>query len=136
MNGEINMDKTMNFGQFLKEMRKSNRHTLRSFCILTNYDPGNLSRIENSKLQPPQDFNTLEKFAVTLNMQEGSDDWYTFFSLAKVENNLIPTEILNPKTVGLLPAFFRSLAKEKVQEDILKQLIHKLEQETNESEYT
>jgi len=124
------MIKRSNFGEFFKRKRKERGLTLRKFCISHGFDPGNLSKLERDLLPPPQDRIKLEKYAVCLGLEEGSDDWYEFFDLAAIESAKIPVELMeNKKVVDKLPLLFRTLRGEKVPEEKLNELIEMIKKE-------
>jgi transcriptional regulator with XRE-family HTH domain len=113
---------TKSFGDFFKSLRKKKRITLREFCIKASADPANISRLERSAMPPPQDTDILERYAKTLGIRTGSDDWYMFFDLAAADRGLIPKDIMSDReAVRMLPAFFRTLRGQKpTEEEMLK----------------
>ena len=73
------------FGEFFKEKRIALKKTLRQFCAENKLDPGNISRLERGLMPPPQGSDKLEEYARYLQIKKGSDDWYQFFDLARIE---------------------------------------------------
>lgn len=115
----------MTFGTFVKEVRIKNGLTLRGFCRIMNFDPGNWSRIERGILPPPKSKKILKEAAKTLTLTENSDDWHTLFDLATI--SFIPTGLLDNQSVAdNLPIFFRTMRGEKPAEKELIDLIEKL----------
>ncbi len=117
-------DRVARFGEFFKAKRKELGKTLRTFAMENGIDPGNLSKLERGILPPPQSREKLEEYAGLLNIQEGTDDWYTFFDLAATEAGRIPDDIYSDKRVlERLPLFFRSVRGNKLTDEQFKKLI-------------
>jgi transcriptional regulator with XRE-family HTH domain len=115
------------FGQFFKKKRIELEMTLRQFCLQNNLDPGNISKIERGILPPPTSAEKLGQYAKSLNIKEGSNDWYEFFDLAHASSGRIPDEILSNKDlVSKLPLVFRTLRGQKLTKDQLNELVEKL----------
>ncbi len=66
------------FGELFKTKRISNGLTLREFCRINGFDPGNVSKIERGLFQPPQSKEMLLKYAVALEIKEGTEEWLDF----------------------------------------------------------
>ncbi|MEW6587502.1 MAG: helix-turn-helix transcriptional regulator [Nitrospirota bacterium] len=112
------------FGEFFKEKRIALRKTLRQFCVENKLDPGNISRLERGLMAPPQGSEKLEEYASYLQIKKGSDDWYQFFDLARIEAGRIPDELLEDKAVvASLPILFRTLRGQKISEEKLEKLV-------------
>ncbi len=117
-------DRVARFGEFFKAKRKELGKTLRTFAMENRIDPGNLSKLERGILPPPHSREKLEEYAGLLNIQEGTDDWYTFFDLAATEAGRIPDDIYSDKRVlERLPLFFRSVRGNKLTDEQFKKLI-------------
>jgi len=115
------------FGGFFKQRRIALELTLREFCRRNGLDPGNISRLERGLLPPPQGRETLENYAKLLQLETGSDEWYTFFDLAAAETGRIPREILEDEALReKLPILFRTLRGQKVPDEQLDELVRKL----------
>ena len=115
------------FGDFFKSLRKKKRITLREFCIKASADPANISRLERGAMPPPQDTDILERYATTLGIKAGSDDWYTFFDLAAADRGIIPKDIMSDsEVVKMLPSFFRTLRGQKPTKEEMRKLADKI----------
>jgi transcriptional regulator with XRE-family HTH domain len=115
------------FGDFFKSLRKKKRITLREFCIKASADPANISRLERGAMPPPQDTEILERYATTLGIKAGSDDWYTFFDLAATDRGIIPKDIMSDsEVVKMLPSFFRTLRGQKPTKEEMRKLADKI----------
>ena len=115
------------FGEFFKFLRKKNKITLREFCIKASADPANISRLERGAMPPPQDPDILGRYAKALEIENGRDDWYTFFDLAAADRGIIPKDIMSDReAVKMLPAFFRTLRGQKPTEAEMKNLAEKI----------
>lgn len=112
------------FGEFFKQKRIALRRTLRQFCQANKLDPGNISKLERGLLPPPRDRSKLEEYAKFLRIKKGSDDWYKFFDLARIELGRIPEEFLKDEAVvASLPILFRTLRGQKISEKKLEKLV-------------
>jgi transcriptional regulator with XRE-family HTH domain len=115
------------FGDFFKSLRKKKRITLREFCIKASADPANISRLERGAMPPPQDTDILERYATTLGIKAGSDDWYTFFDLAAADRGIIPKDVMSDsEVVKMLPSFFRTLRGQKPTKEEMRKLADKI----------
>jgi transcriptional regulator with XRE-family HTH domain len=114
----------LTFGEFFKEKRITLKKTLRQFCAENKLDPGNISRLERGIMLPPQGNDKLVEYARYLQIKKGSDDWYRFFDLARIEVGRIPDEILTDRSVvASLPILFRTLRGQKISEKKLEKLV-------------
>lgn len=124
------MEEERNFGQFFRELRRRKGISLRQFCIEGGFDPGNLSKIERGRLQPPQSEKILKAYANALGVPEGSEDWHTFLDLAHIAAGRIPAALLSDQEVAArLPLVFRTLRRRQVNQDDLDALIELLRKE-------
>lgn len=115
------------FGKFIKAIRVKRGVTLRDHCIEHGFDPGNYSRLERGIYPPPQKRELLEKYARSLGIAEGSDDWMEFFDLAAASKGMLPQDLLeDQEIVEKLPILFRTLRGDRVPRDKLEQLIEML----------
>ena len=112
------------FGQFFKAKRLELGLTLRKFCLMNNLDPGNISKLERGRMQPPQNEEKLKEYAEMLNIKPESDDWQTFFDLAAAEAGRVPQDLLSDEEVlSKLPVLFRTLRGQQVSDEELEELI-------------
>ena len=118
------MSPKMTFGEFFKQKRIDLKKTLRQFCADNKLDPGNISRLERGLMLPPQGSDKLVEYARYLQIKKGSDDWYRFFDLARIEAGRIPDELLKDEAiVASLPILFRTLRGQKISEKKLEKLV-------------
>jgi len=123
----MNTSTTMTFGSFFESLRQRNNLTLREFCKQAGADPANISRMERGAVTPPKSRDILERYASALGLVPGTDDWYTFFDLASVEQGVMPDDIMNDEElVKRLPAFFRTLRGQKPTADEMKRIAEKI----------
>ena len=85
----------MRFGELFKQARIALGLELREFCRQNNFDPGNVSKLENSSIKPPKAQNKLESYAKALNLVPDSTAWYEFFTAADNENGKIIKQTTN-----------------------------------------
>lgn len=116
-----------NFGSFFKECRIKTGLTLRAFCLQYEYDPGNISRLERSRLAPPTAEEKLNEYANSLDISKDSEDWFTFLDLAAAAKGRIPNDLMSDEeVVGKLPALFRTLRGDSVSQEDLDKLVERI----------
>jgi transcriptional regulator with XRE-family HTH domain len=126
----INMAISKSFGELFKTKRISNGLTLREFCRINGFDPGNVSKIERGLFQPPQSKEMLLKYATALGIKEGSEDWLSFCDLAITSAGKLPDDVVtNQELMTALPVLFRTVRNKKLDEEGLKKLIKSIERE-------
>jgi transcriptional regulator with XRE-family HTH domain len=114
---------TLSFAEFFRKKRLQAGFSLRSFCKMFNYDPGNISKMERGLLNPPSSSEKLEEFARNLGITPNSDEWSQFMELACIAQGKIPKEVIeNEAAVSMLPVIFRTLRGDKPDREKLKEL--------------
>lgn len=112
------------FGNFVKAKRMEKGMTLRKFCTISNLDPGNVSKIERGRLDPPSSQEKLASYASFLGITEGTNDWIDFFDRAAACKGAIPREILEDSEIAqYLPLIFRTIRGKKVPEERLNEIV-------------
>ena len=120
------MDRAESFGAFLKQMRAHKGLTLRGFCLENSIDPGNYSRLERGKVNPPGR-EVLERYARALGIEEDSSDWFQFFDLAAAARGEIPEDLMSDEELASkLPLVFRTLRGEQVSGEELLELAKRI----------
>lgn len=115
------------FGDFFKRRRRELGLTLREFCRVNGFDPGNVSKIERGILAPPQTKEKRLDYAKALGIEEGSDDWLDFCDLASMSAGKIPADIATDKNLlNALPVLFRTARSHDIDEDTLRKLIESI----------
>jgi len=108
------MKRLLHFGSYFEQLRQEQGLTLRMFCKKASCDPANISRMERGLIPPPKGRGILGKYALALNLVEGSDEWYQFFDLAAADQGIVPQDIMeDAELVKVLPVFFRTLRGQK-----------------------
>lgn len=108
------------FGKLLKQYRQRTGLTLREFCLKHGIDAGNFSRLERGRFPAPQKTELLERYAASLELQPGSDDWTLFFDTAAASRGEIPRDLLEDhELLEKLPALFRTLRGKPIDQDKL-----------------
>ena len=123
------------FGDFLKNCRLKQELTLREFSRRAGVDPGNYSKMERGLLPPPKGREKLMEYAGHLGLEEGTDDWLTFFDLAASEAGMIPEDIADDaELLERLPLLFRTARGHKLEDKELLDLVDYLRGASRESE--
>ena len=118
---------TTRFGPYMETLRRKKKMTLREFCRRAEADPANISRMERGLIPPPKSRDILERYAVVLELEEATDNWYTFFDLAAVDQGMMPADIMqDAELVEALPAFFRNLREQKPTKGELRRVANKI----------
>jgi transcriptional regulator with XRE-family HTH domain len=123
-----------NFGNFFKQRRRELGVTLREFCRINGFDPGNISKLERGLLPPPSAKEKRLQYANALGIREGTDDWLTFCDLATTSAGKIPQDIASDKEVmNALPVLFRTIRRRSLDEKDLRKLIDSIRRELHEA---
>ena len=118
------------FGTYFKQKRINLGLTLREFCRINGFDPGNISKIERGLLPPPQSKEKRLEYANALKIKEGTDDWLEFSDLAITSAGKIPTDMVsNNELMNALPILFRSVRRKDLDEKDLKELVESVKRE-------
>lgn len=118
------------FGDLFKLKRIEKGLTLREFCRINGFDPGNVSKIERGLFQPPQSKEMLTKYAMALGIKEGSEDWLAFCDLAIISAGKIPDDIMtNEELMNALPVLFRTVRNKTLDAESLENLIKSVRKE-------
>lgn len=121
--------KTETFGQFFRNKRIELGLTLRKFCELYNFDPGNISRLERDIVPPSLDENNLAGYATALKIEKNSEEWVLFHDLAHTAKGSIPIDLKNnQEIITFLPAFFRTARGKKLDKEKIQKLLKLLNQ--------
>lgn len=125
------MEVASGFGEFFKKKRRDLGLTLREFCRLNGFDPGNISKIERGLIAPPQSREKRLDYAKALGIKEGTDDWLEFCDLAATSIGKIPSDIVsNHELLNALPILFRSIRVKgedpEVEEANLKKIVESI----------
>jgi transcriptional regulator with XRE-family HTH domain len=115
----------MTFGTFFKNKRMKTDLSLRQFCKSKGLDPAYISRIENDIIPAPNKQSLLETLAKALDIKETTPEWVEFFDLAFVSKGEMPEDIQEnfPEVLAYLPAFLRSVKKNKVTKEDVNELV-------------
>ena len=117
------------FGEYLRKIRTERRITLRSFCEQAGFDPANYSKIERGMLPPPTEKSRLESIIKALGGAINGEEYRELQRLAAVDRGRIPPHILSdPEVASKLPALFRTMEGDQVDEESLKELVDMIQQ--------
>ena len=118
------------FGEYIKRLRLERRVTLRAFCEAINMDPANYSKLERGKLQPPRDPAKLDLYRRALGIEADSETWREMLRLAALDRGELPPNVLSDQELmGKLPALFRTLEGDPVDDNVLDELIAAIRRE-------
>ena len=123
----------MKFHELFKKKRME-IGTVRQFAKEAGLDLAYVSRLENGVTLPPRDGAKLERLAVALGLEDGTEEWQEFMDLAAVAKNELPEDLRdNERVASVLPAFYRALRDKEMDEEELQKLL-KLIKESGEEE--
>jgi|APHig6443717497_1056834.scaffolds.fasta_scaffold145000_2 transcriptional regulator with XRE-family HTH domain len=111
---------SVKFYELLKEKRLALELSLRKFCQLASEDPANYSRIERGLRPAPSD-DVVYRYAAVLKLQ--GDELRDFRDLASLSRREIPRDISDEELYAKLPAFLRSIDRDKPSEEQLEAAI-------------
>jgi transcriptional regulator with XRE-family HTH domain len=118
------------FGEFLKRLRIERRMTLRAFSEAAGVDPANYSKLERGLLAPPRDPDKLAPYERALGLLPDSLESRELRRLAALGRGELPPSLLaDQELVGKLPALFRTLEGDPVDDHLLDDLIETIRRE-------
>lgn len=118
------------FGFYVKNLRLDRRMTLRGFCAVIEMDPANYSKLERGILPPPREPEKLALFERALGLASDSPESRELRRLAALDRGEVPAAVLGDRElVGKLPALFRTLEGDPIDEEVLDDLIATLRRE-------
>jgi transcriptional regulator with XRE-family HTH domain len=118
------------FGEYIKRLRLDRKQTLRAFCEANGFDPANYSKLERGVLHPPRDEQKLKRYAQALGVEPGSAAWREMQRLAALDRGEIPPRVLSDSDLmARLPAFFRTVEGDPVDDERLDSLIELIRRE-------
>ena len=124
----------MKFHELFKS-RRMKIGTVREFAKKSGLDLAYVSRLENGVILPPKDSRKLEKLAVALGLERGTEEWREFMDLASVAKNELPEDLKDDERgAKILPAFYRTLRSKELNEDELKRLLDLIKESREEGE--
>lgn len=124
------MEISKTFGNFVKQKRRERGLTLREFCRVNEFDPGNFSKIERGLIAPPQSKEKRLQYAKALGIDEGTEGWRQFCDLASTSVGKIPRDIASDEELmNALPVLFRSVRGKDLTEEDLEKLIRTMHRE-------
>ncbi len=109
------------FGEMLYNERVSKNLTLREFCRKYDFDPAQVSKIENNLLKVPKSKLFLKKVAKAIGVKIDSEEYGYMCDLADISRGEIPQDLQS--NLSILPAFFRKARGKKITEKDLKDLL-------------
>ncbi|MEQ9400140.1 MAG: helix-turn-helix transcriptional regulator [Longimicrobiales bacterium] len=117
------------FGESVRERRKELRLGLREFAQRAELDPGNLSKIERGRLNPPQDINVLDRICLALEWDLGGEPATKLHDLAAVEAGNIPPDLLDDgEVLAKIPLLLRTVKNQRLDADEMDRLIDLIRQ--------
>jgi transcriptional regulator with XRE-family HTH domain len=111
------------FGSKLRKLRIESGLSLREMSRLTNYDASNLSKIERGRISPPSEERVLKDWARILKIKGKRDKIQEFIDEARIAQGIIPMDIQENNKIDYLPAFFRTMRKERPSKEEIDQLV-------------
>ena len=119
------------FGEFFRQKRKERRQSLREFCRVNGFDPGNISKLERGVLAPPQGEAVRLRYAQALGIKAGTDEWLEFCDRAAAGSGMLPADLVQDEDMlKHLPILFRTIRDSKLSEDELEKLIEIVRRES------
>ena len=125
----MSITKPTSFGECFQHHRAALGLTLRKFCQVNGFDPGNISKLERGIHQAPEDRDILAKYARVLGLVEGTAAWREFSDFAAADRGRLPDELLaDSELVKRLPALLRTIDDKKLTPAQLDRLIELIRQ--------
>ena len=122
----------MQFKEWFKQ-RRMKVGTVREFAKAAGLDAAYVSRLENGIILPPRASAKLHRLGMALGLEEGSGEWQEFLDLAAVAKNELPEDLQdNERAKAILPAFYRTLRNEKLDEEDMRELFEMIKDKGEE----
>ena len=109
------------FGEMLYNERISKNLTLREFCRKYDFDPAQISKLENNLLKVPKGKVFIKKIAKAIGIKIDSEEYNYICDLADISRGEIPQDLQS--NLSILPAFFRKARGKEITEKDLKKLL-------------
>lgn len=117
------------FGQLIKTRREELRLGLREAAERAGIDPGNLSKIERGRVNPPQDEDMLNRLCRALEYDLAAEEATRLRDTAFAENGRFAPDILSDAAVARrLPLLLRTVHNKQLSEEQLDNLIERMRQ--------
>lgn len=121
------------FNDYFKQRRKQLGYTVRKFALEKKLDAGYISRLENGLMQPPADEGKLRNLAIALDLKQNTEEWEKFMDLAAIARNEVPVDLRsNEYITKVLPAFYRSVRNQQLDESDINKLIDLIDESRKE----
>lgn len=121
------MEKTVRFGEFVRQLRLAVGLSLRDFCNKAGLDPSNWSKVERDRITLTAERRKLDEISLLLNINNDKTQLTKFYDLAYIAQREIPEEVYNDEEVlGALPVFFRMGMGQKPTKEELQNIIEML----------
>lgn len=114
-----------NFAEVAKGYRLGMGLSLRKFCLLFQFHPGTISKLERGVLPPPRG-PRLETYATALGIADDEIVWRRFRDLAAAARGEFPDDLRDEELLRQLPALFRTMRGDPPSDDQLARVIGKL----------
>jgi transcriptional regulator with XRE-family HTH domain len=112
------------FGRLIRERRRELQLTLGDFAERADIDAGNLSRIENDRVAPPQNQAVLNRICVALGYDVDHPEAKHLRDVAAIQNGRIPHDIVeNEEVMAQMPLLLRSVAKHRLNPEEVDRLV-------------
>ncbi len=112
------------FGEAVRERRKELRLGLREFALRTGLDPGNLSKIERGRLNPPQEPAVLDRICMALEMTLDEERCIALKDAAALDVGRLPPDVLADEHIAAqLPLLLRTVQNKRLDADQLARLV-------------
>lgn len=117
-----------NFGQLLKSFRLRANFGLRQFAELIGESPSNYANVESGQRNPWRSVEKLQLIANVLGLEDGSQDWDSYFIAAR-DNCALPPDMEHLLDRPLIPVLLRTVDELQLSEDTLRALIEHIRRE-------
>ena len=112
------------FGRLIRERRRELQMTLGDFADKADIDAGNLSRIENDRVAPPQNQAVLNRICSGLGYDLDAPEAKHLRDVAAIQNGRLPHDIVeNEEIMAQMPLLLRSVAKHRLNSKEVDRLV-------------
>lgn len=112
------------FGRLIRLRRGELEMRLGELARRADLDAGNLSRIENGRVPPPQNEAVLSRIFMALDLEADGPTAKHLRDVAAIENGRIPHDIVaDEQIMAQMPLLLRSVAKHRLNPEEVDRLV-------------
>lgn len=123
-NISMNTNACVEFGRFLKGIRRANDITAREASLAAGMLPSNFSKLEHGALRPPAESKRQKWLARAVGIEPESVQGHKFFDFAAKANSAVPVDIADIiSREDALPLLLRTIGNRRLNKAEIERLV-------------